>query len=90
MSYTLKFKGLFKSLVNPKILSSRNNPHVVTVLYDSLSSVEHKRRYYDDCREPNNPLLFSVWTKNTFFLIFLLVKERGSYLLIYNNMIADK
>jgi len=33
-----------------KILSSFTHPQVVSNLYEFLSSVEHKRRYFEECR----------------------------------------
>jgi len=33
-----------------KILSSFTHPQVVSNLYEFLSSVEHKGRYFEECR----------------------------------------
>jgi len=38
-----------KGIVHPKKLSSFTHPQVVPNLYEILSSVEHKRRYFEGC-----------------------------------------
>ncbi len=41
----------FKGIVHPKMkmLSSFTHPHVISNLYEFLSYVEHKRRYFEEC-----------------------------------------
>ncbi len=54
---------------NMKILSLLTHPQVVPNLYAFLSSAEHKRRYLEECGQPN-----SFWSP----LTFIVSKSTGS------------
>ncbi len=46
------FKGILHFKM--KILSSYTHPHVVSILYEFLSSAEQKGRYLDECQKPDS------------------------------------
>jgi len=45
---------LWKEWAKIIILSSFTHLHVVSNMYDFLSSAEHKRRYFEECWQPNS------------------------------------
>jgi len=92
----LFLQNLFEGIVHPKMkmLSSFTHLQIVPNLCEFLSSVEHKRRYFEECQWPNHWLpyffphtmkvngahqLFGYWHSSKYLLFLCTTEERNSH-----------